>query len=43
MAGVQVPSSVLGGSNPIFLDDLETEHLLSIVEGDFIELDDLND
>ncbi|PQQ15622.1 NAC domain-containing protein 104-like isoform X1 [Prunus yedoensis var. nudiflora] len=40
---VQVPSSVLGGINPIFLDDLATEHLLSIVEGDFIELDDLND
>lgn len=40
---MQVPSSVLGDSNPLLLDALATEHLLSIIEGDFIELDDLID
>lgn len=40
---MQVPSSVLGDSSPLLLDALATEHLLSIIEGDFIELDDLID
>ncbi|KAM2868779.1 hypothetical protein FF1_016802 [Malus domestica] len=39
----QVPASVLGGSNPILLDNLAAKQLLSIMEGDFIELDDLID
>ncbi|KAM1663817.1 hypothetical protein ACFXTN_039436 [Malus domestica] len=39
----QVPASVLGGRNPIFLDNLAAKHLHSIREGDFIELDDLID
>ncbi|KAL6207864.1 hypothetical protein ACLB2K_018817 [Fragaria x ananassa] len=37
----QVPLS--GVSNPVLLDGLSSEHLLSLVEGDFIELDDLID
>ncbi|KAM1364815.1 hypothetical protein ACFX13_043925 [Malus domestica] len=39
----QVPASVLGGRNPILLDNLGAKHLHSIMEGDFIELDDLID
>ncbi|XP_048436115.1 uncharacterized protein LOC125475429 [Pyrus x bretschneideri] len=39
----QVPASVLGGRNPILLDNLAAKHLHSILEGDFIELDDLID
>ncbi|XP_062023491.1 NAC domain-containing protein 72-like [Rosa rugosa] len=39
----QVLSSVLGVGNPLLLDGLATEHLLSLIEGDFIELDDLID
>lgn len=40
---MQVPESVLGGSNPILLDNLAAKHVLCIMEGDFIELDDLID
>ncbi|XP_004291091.1 PREDICTED: NAC domain-containing protein 72-like [Fragaria vesca subsp. vesca] len=37
----QVP--LLSVSNPVLLDGLSSEHLLSLIEGDFIELDDLID
>ncbi|XP_050366835.1 NAC domain-containing protein 72-like [Argentina anserina] len=39
----QVPSFMVGVNNPVLLDGLSSEHLMSLIEGDFIELDDLID
>lgn len=41
IAGVQVSSSVLPGSSAKVFEDLTDQEAHSILEGDFIELDDL--
>lgn len=41
VARVQVSSSALPGSDAMIFEALTGQHLLSILEEDFIELDDL--